>query len=80
MKAHPSLFEGEEGSQKNEGQFYSSLYNAHTHSKHSQNTFSQIFQKRFEIERKCEYKLDMKLCYLCLGVRMARIFLTSRDF
>ena len=32
--------------------------------------------KRYEIERKCQWKLDRKLC---MGFRMAKIFLTSRD-
>ena len=64
MKAHPALFEEEEG----EGamKVRNSLYIL-TH---------LISQKRCEIERKCQWKLDRKSC---MGFRMMEIFLTSGD-
>ena len=34
-----------------------------------------ISQKRYEIERKCKWKLDSKSC---MGSRMVKIFLTSK--
>ena len=42
----------------------------------SQWTRTRISQKRYEIERKCQWELDRKSY---MGFQMVEIFLTSRD-
>ena len=76
VKAQPALFEREGRRQKSEEHCIPVYIHIHILKPQNQTLKSNISQKRYEIERKCQWKLDRKSC---IGFRRLKIFLTPGD-
>ena len=77
VKAHPALFEGGGGWGKRvRNTLFQSTFTFTLKTPKPFKLWSRISQKRYEIERKCQWKLDRKSC---MGFRMVKISLIWSD-